>query len=572
MSRSRTLYAVAGAALLSSLAVSCGSGSGGGGAKPGQQAFDPHDYRGGTLTVLNHGDQGHFDPARQYTSGGGKIPTLVFRTLTTRDHTTDGPEGTKPVPDLATDIGTPSDGARTWTYHLKDGLAYEDGTPIKAQDIKYAVERSFAPELPGGPPYLRDWLIGGEDYQGPYKGGKELDSIVVPDDKTIVFRLRKPEGDFPYLATATQFTPVPKDKDTGVDYEKHPVSSGPYKVVSNDQGKHIVLERNTHWSTKVDDQRLAGPDRIEVLSGLDQSVINQRLAASTGADARAVTTDTNIDASVLARLNGPQGLKNRVATGYFGETWYLAFNTRVKPFDNQKVREAISYAVDRQSVINAVGGTAVAKPATTFLPDQKAFGYTPYDYFPGGAGGDPAKAKETLVEAGHPDGLTITLNHSTLAGEGNGPEVATAIQQALKKAGITVELQASESNDYSEKNQKPATEPGFFLQSWGADWPSGGPFLSPIFDGRQILKDGGNFNASQLNDPRVNAEIDAINRITDPAAAEARWGALDAELGKRALTVPLYHPIYKRLFGTGVTNAYVSQWNGLYDLSRISVK
>ncbi|WP_055585729.1 ABC transporter substrate-binding protein [Peterkaempfera griseoplana] len=570
MSKSRALYAATGVALLSSLAVACGSGGGGSG-KAGAKAFDPKDYQGGTLTVLNHRDQGHFDPARQYTSGGGKIPTLVFRTLTTRDHTTGGPAGAKPVPDLATDTGTPSDGAKTWTYHLKPGLKYEDGTPIKAQDVKYGIERSFAPELPGGAPYLRDWLIGGESYQGPYQG-KELDSIQVPDDRTIVFHLRKPEGDFPYLATATQFAPVPRAKDTGVNYEKHPISSGPYKVVSNDQGKTIVLDRNPYWSKRVDDQRLAGPDKIVVQSGLDQSVINQRLAASTGADSRAITTDTDIDASVLAKLNGPQGLAKRVATGYFGETWYLAFNTKVKPFDNQKVREAISYAVDRQSVINAIGGTAVAKPATTFLPDQKAFGYTPYDYFPGGTAGDPAKAKQALAEAGYPNGITITLDHTTTAGTGSGPEAATAVQEALKKAGITVRLHASEENDYAEKTQKPATEPGLFLQSWGADWPSGGPFLAPVFDGRQILKDGGNFNASQLNDPKVNAEIDAINQITDPAAAAARWGKLDADLGKRALTVPLYHPIYKRLFGKDVTNTYVSQWNGLYDLSRISVK
>ncbi|WP_033824668.1 ABC transporter substrate-binding protein [Kitasatospora sp. MBT63] len=569
MTKSRAAVAAAAVVLLAGFTAACGAGGSTSSSAPA--AFDPNACQGGTLTVLNHRGQGNFDPAELYTSGGGKVPTLVFRTLTTRNHTTDGPDSAKVVPDLATDTGEPNQDATVWTYHLKPGVKFEDGTPIRSADVKYGLERSFAPELPGGPPYLRDWLVGGEAYQGPYKGG-ELASIETPDDSTIVFKLRKPEGDFPFLATATQFAPVPKDKDTGTAYQKHPVSSGPYKVVSNDGGKSIQLDRNPNWSRAVDDQRLACPDRIVVTSGLDQSVINQRLAAGTGDDARAVTTDTNVDASVLAKLNGDAALKKRVVTGYFGETQYLAFNPKVKPFDDARVRQAISYAIDRESVVNAVGGTAVAKPATTFLPDQPAFGYTPYDYFPAGQSGDPAKAKELLAQAGYPNGLTITLDHSTVTGDGSGPEVAAAVQQALGKAGITVKLEGTADDDYQTKYQKPATEPGLFVASWGADWPSGGPFLAPIFDGRQILADGGNYNSAQLNDPQVNAEIDAANKITDPAKAAQAWGRLDAELGKQAYTVPLFHPIYKRLYGTGVKNAYVSQWNGLYDLSRISVK
>ncbi|MGW2850043.1 ABC transporter substrate-binding protein, partial [Streptomyces sp. NPDC001274] len=85
--------------------------------------------KGGTLTVLNSKPQSDFDPARLYTSGGGNVPSLVFRTLTTRNRA-DGAAGAKVVPDLATDLGRPSKNATVWTYTLKDGLKYEDGTPI----------------------------------------------------------------------------------------------------------------------------------------------------------------------------------------------------------------------------------------------------------------------------------------------------------------------------------------------------------------------------------------------------------------------------------------------------------
>ncbi|MEU6401349.1 ABC transporter substrate-binding protein [Streptomyces sp. NPDC046985] len=564
----RRVAAVSVSLVVAAGAVACGpkdSGAQGAGG-------DSKPRKGGVLSVLNAQPQQDFDPARLYTSGGGNIPSLVFRTLTTR-HRANGAAGAKVVPDLATDTGRPNKDATVWTYTLKKGLKFEDGTPITSADVKYGVERSFAPELSGGAPYLRDWLTGAADYQGPYKDKKGLSAIETPDSRTLVFHLNKPEGEFPLLATQTQFTPVPKSKDTGTKYENHPVSSGPYKVIRNENdGERLLLERNPAWSAATDSERKAYPDRIDVRSGLDSSVINQRLSASQGADAAAVTTDTNLGPAELAKTTSDSQLAARVGTGHFGYTNYLAFNPKIKPFDDVKVRQAISYAVDRSSVVNAAGGSALAEPATTFLPNQKSFGYTPYDLFPAGASGAPAKARELLKEAGYAHGLTITLTHSNSKDFETSPEIATAVQDALKKAGITVRLQGLEDNDYKDKIHSVKTEPGLFLAHWGADWPSGGPFLAPIFDGRQIVKDGANFNTGLLNDPSVNSEIDAINKLTDLDAAAKRWGALDEKIGAQALTVPLFHPVYKRLYGKDVKNIVISDWTGVLDVSQVAVK
>ncbi|MGW2228723.1 ABC transporter substrate-binding protein [Streptomyces formicae] len=533
---------------------------------------DGKPAKGGTLTVLNRDPQKTFDPARLYTSGGGNVPSLVFRTLTTRNRE-DGAAGTKVVPDLATGLGKPNKDATAWTYTLKKGLKYEDGSPITTADIKYGIERSFAAELSGGAPFLRDWLVGGADYEGPYKDKGGLKSVETPDARTIVFRLNKPVGDFDYVATQTSFAPVPKNKDKGTKYAEHPISSGPYKVVKNDNdGERLQLERNPHWSAKTDDERKAYPDRIDVRSGLNSSVINQRLSASQGDDAAAVTTDTNLGPAELAKVSGDKKLAGQVGTGHFGYTNYLAFNPKVKPFDDPKVRQAIAYAVDRTSLVNAAGGSSLAEPATTFLPNQKAFGYTKFDHFPAGASGNPKKAKELLKEAGHQDGLTITLTHSNAKNFESSPEIATAVQDALKKAGITVKLQGLEENDYEDKVHDAQQEPGLFLAHWGADWPSGGPFLSPIFDGRQIVEDGYNFNSGFLNDKSVNSEIDAINKLTDHAEAAGRWGALDKKIGAKALNVPLFHPVYKRLYGKDVKNVVISDWTGVLDVSQVAVK
>ncbi|MEV7831424.1 ABC transporter substrate-binding protein [Streptomyces subrutilus] len=570
----RRLAAVTVSLVLAGGAVACGPEDGtakAGPAGPAGAAGAPQ--KGGTLTVLNNEPQSDFDPARLYTSGGGNVPSLVFRTLTTRNRE-DGAAGAKVVPDLATDLGRPNADATEWTYTLKDGLKYEDGSPITTADIKYGIERSFAAELSGGAPYLRDWLVGGESYEGPYKdGGKGLDSIVVPDPKTIVFKLRKPEGEFPFVATQTQFTPVPKAKDTGVTYEEHPVSSGPYKVVKNTgDGETLLLERNEHWDPRTDEERKAYPDTIDVRSGLDAAVINQRLSTSSGPDAAAVTTDTNLGPAELAQIGSNKELEARVGTGHFGYVNYLAFNPKVAPFDNPKVRQAIAYAVNRTSVVNAAGGSALAEPATTFLPEREAFGFTPYDHFPAGRTGDPAKAKELLKEAGFADGLTITLTHSNAQNRQTSPEIATAVQQALAAAGITVKLEGLETNAFNERRWDVKNTPGFFISRWGADWPSGGPFLAPIFDGRQIVTNGSNYNHAQLNDPAVNAEIDEIAKLTDLAAAGKRWGALDKKIGEQALDVPLFHPVYKRLVGKDVKNVVISDWTGVLDISQVSVK
>ena len=93
-----------------------------------------------------------------------------------------------------------TDSGKTWTYTLKDGLKFADGSAITTKDIKYGIERSFAPELSGGLGYHKSLLVGGDTYKGPY-AGKELASIETPDDHTIVFHLKSSFGDWPWIVS-----------------------------------------------------------------------------------------------------------------------------------------------------------------------------------------------------------------------------------------------------------------------------------------------------------------------------------------------------------------------------------
>src|SRR3954468_21356111 len=132
-----SMHKIAPVVLAGTLLLAAGC-DGVGGGPSSSAAFDPATCQGGTLSVLNQGGITHLDPARLYTSGGGNIPSLLFRTLTTRNRQP-GEAGTKPAPDRATDLGTASDGAHTWTYHLRDDIFFEDGTPIPAADVKYGI-------------------------------------------------------------------------------------------------------------------------------------------------------------------------------------------------------------------------------------------------------------------------------------------------------------------------------------------------------------------------------------------------------------------------------------------------
>src|SRR5207344_3603410 len=162
------------------------------------------------------------------------------------------------VPALATAPGVASDNGLTWTYHIKSGVKYEDGTAVTSKDVKYAIERTFdRGVLPNGPNYFAN-LLGGnaKTYPGPYKDKAKdkmgLTAVSTPDATTVVFHLAKPFADFDYVAAIPQTAPVPPNKDTGANYQLHPVSTGPYMFESYQLNKQLTLVPNPNWKASTD--------------------------------------------------------------------------------------------------------------------------------------------------------------------------------------------------------------------------------------------------------------------------------------------------------------------------------
>ena len=431
---------------------------------------------GGTLTILVEQTTTNFDPAKSQSLAITSLG-LVHRRLTSWKVTSGKPA--ELVADLATATGTASDDGRTWTFTLKDGLTFSDGTPIRAADVKWGLERSFTPAFSGGLTYHKDLLAGAAGYGGPYEGGA-LDSIATPDEKTIVFTLARPYGDWGWVASTPAFSPVPEGKGAEADYGQHPVASGPYAVKTYQQGNRIELARNTHWTKDSDDVRAALPDTVVISMGQAADVVSQRLAADSSADQTAFGASF-VSPAQLVQVSQNPSAKDRLVTSSSGALAFLSLNTTRGVLADVKVRQAFQYAVDKSAFQIATAGTAelAGKIATTLITDGIA-GREDFDLYTAPPEGDPAKAKELLAAAGHPQGLTgLKL---LVSQDGNGPAQAQALQASLAKAGIAVDLLVQDSDAYyAAINAVNPEEYDLALASWQPDFPSANANLQPLF-------------------------------------------------------------------------------------------
>ncbi|MFD0419972.1 ABC transporter substrate-binding protein [Streptomyces sp. NPDC127108] len=521
--------------------------------------------RGGTLTVLSNQDFTHLDPARNWVMSDMDFGTrLLYRTLVTYK-AAPGTAGGELVPDLAADLGTPSNGARTWTFRLKKGVKYEDGTPVTAQDIKYNVERSFSPDLPGGADYAARYLAGAKGYRGP-ADGKHLDSVKTPDAHTIVFELRKPFAEFRNVTVMPTFAPVPEKRDKGPRYDNRPFSSGPYKIESYQRGKKLVLVRNPHWKASTDTVRKAHPDKLVMVMGLKANQIDDRLIASQGADASAVSWGA-VRPESAAKVLPSAEVKKRLIAESTNCTDMVQMHTGRGPFTDVKVRQAVQYALDRESVLTASGGPAFNDPSTAYMP-ASLFGGKQPDTLKIPVAGDVDKAKQLLKEAGKPDGFTTKMTVST-GDKGR----AEAIQASLGKAGIKVTIETVDPSAFYATIGDTKNRTDLVYTGWCPDYPSGSTFLPFVFDGRYIKEKGNTGNHSLFRDKPTMKRMDEIAAMTDAEKAGAAWRALDGEILAKAPTVPVLVRRWPLVLGSNVAGAYgQTSFGGQLDYATVGLK
>ncbi|WSW77775.1 ABC transporter substrate-binding protein [Streptomyces sp. NBC_00996] len=495
--------------------------------------------KGGTVTYEYSDVPDSFDPGNTYYAYMYNLSRLYARPLMTFQPGA-GEKGNTLVPDLAASKGVPSDGGKTWTYKLRTGLKYQDGSAITSKDVKYAVERSnFARDvLSLGPNYFQQFLVGGDKYKGPYKdkSAKGLSSIETPDDTTVVFHLKTAFQEFDYLVATPQTAPVPQAKDNGVDYVKNIVSSGSYKFQSYSEGKQAVLVRNENWDAKTDPLRKQYPDKIVVNLKVNAETIDKDVLAGDAIDLGGTGVQAATQAQVLASADKKADTDNT----YGGRLVYMAINTKVKPFDKVECRKAVQFAIDKVSVQTAEGGPIRGDVASTVLPPDIP-GYAKSDvYASAGNKGDAAKAKEQLKACGK---STISTNISARSDRPQEIDAATAIINSLKKVGINASLKQYPSGKYftdyagvpkfTEKQNI-----GLIMMQWGADWPSGYGFLQQILNGSAIGASG-NTNLSQYDNKDVNALLEKAIGTQDDTERNSLYTEIDKKTMDDAVLVPL---------------------------------
>ena len=504
--------------------------------------------KGGTFYILRETKISHLDPQRVYSFAGLMGAALYARTLTAFKD--DGKGHVTLVGDLAETPGTDvNKDCKTWEFKLKSGIKFEDARPITSKEVAYGIARSFDPDLTGGPTYIQEWLADTSQYDTAwdFKANKTSlpPGLSTPDAKTVRFEFKKPHCDLPFAASLPFTAPLPPDKDTGVNLDNQPFSSGPYKITKNVAGVELDLARNPNWDPATDSVRHQYPDSFVWKFGADPEAEANRVISDSGPDQSAEAWN-GVPSSLTSRVSGDASLKDRTILAPTPDAYRLTIN--MQRVTDLSVRQALNYAIDRDGLIKAVGGSTVAAPLTTLMPPS-TLGYQAYEAYPAGKSGDIDKAKQLLA------GKTPELVLGT-ADDKADTEIATQLKTNLEKAGFKITVKTIPADSYLDDTKKKDNPWDLHVDDWAADWPSGASILPPLFDGRAIKAEG-NSDTSFMNDSAINAEFDRILAL-DVAKQAPEWAKLDQRIMKDdAPAVPLYVNLNYTIFGSKAGGVYI---------------
>lgn len=525
---------------------------------------------GGNINVYLQSDLTHLDPGQIYVSDAGQFANLIHRKLT--NYQEDDKGNLTVVGDIATDSGKSSDGGKTWTYTLKDGIKDEDGNAITSADVRHTIERQYSKVIFDGPSFVQSWLSG-SDYRkalpdGPYKGKHLPDSVLAtPDAKTVVFHFDKPRPDLPQALAMAGYGIVPKKDDTKEAYDKAPKALGPYKLVENKPGKSMKLVKNDQWDPKTDNVRHQYVDGYNFTNTIEQSSQTKRLIADQGEAKNAIQFTTSVDGAQIQDVVSDPAVNKRTIKGYQPYVWQMSFNLdRLK---DKKIRDAITYALPNQAIIQADGGKYGGELAGgLFAPTLP--GYDP-TYDPFGKqkhpNGDPATAKKLLEEAGFKKGTKLTYAYSNTP---RGQKQQVIVKDALNKLGFDVQAKEIDSASFYEQVGKLDNPYDMYATGWGQDWSSPSTVVTPVYDGTLVAD--GSSNYSHINDPKVNELIQKALTQKPEAAAKTWEEAHHYIVEKINPAAPMYYSKQLQLFGSNIGGARYSTNSSYIDINDLFLK
>ena len=569
---------------LAMFVVACGGDDSGDSGSTGKTSngAPTEGKQGGKLEQLGASDVDFLDPGQTYYTGGFQV---IYATQTPLY--APKPDEEEAVPALADGEPQISDDKKSVTVKLKKGVKF--GPPvnrdIEAKDIKYAFERAATANVPNQYTTYFNFIEG-----FPKKPGKlqDIPGIVVDNPNQITFKLTKAQAPgFAAFLIMPVTTPIPReyaekfDKESPSTYNENVVSSGPYMVANDAQGKltgykagkSIQLVRNPNWNKDLD-FRPAYLDEITLTTNATDSNVSGRQVLQ----GQNLVLDTNPPAQVLKRV--VQRQKDQLVTLPGGGFRWFPLNSTIKPLDDINVRKAILAAFDRTAAIKARGGTFVGKPGTHFLPPgmpgfEEAGGEKgPGFDFLAKPEGDMAVAEKYMKEAGFSSGkydgsdelLMVTANVDP------GKAQAEVAKAQLEKLGFKIRLRTVPQDAvYTEWCQQPAKKVAVCGSAgWFKDFNDPQSMLEPTFKGSNYSPSGGNNNLAALRDDKIDKAMDDAAKLEGDERYQA-WGEIDKMITEQAPAVPFIWDNTNLIHAKNV-NAVGNAYMNSFDLTFTSIK
>jgi peptide/nickel transport system substrate-binding protein len=584
MKRRRIIAATAAGAAAALLVSAC---SGSGGSSSGSNSttttgafnagvtgvVNPSTHKGGTLTFDNSSTPDSFDPGNTYYAWVLNFDRLFAMPMFTYK-SCPGNCGLQLVPDLATDMGTVSSDGLTWTFHIQSDVKFENGTVVTAQDVKYAIERTYDRSVMANGPTYYQVLLTDPKYPGPYKDKSNpyaLTAIDTPNATTLVFHLQAPFPDLPFVLAFPSSAPVLPSADTGSNYQLHPLSTGPYMFKSYALNKQLILVPNPNWNPATDPNAAQLASQIIVNLNVNQADIDNRLIHG---DIQVDSAGTGLAAAGRAQVLASPTLKASSDNPVNGFSRFIYLSTVVPPLNNIHCREAVEYAANKVTMQTAWGGPiAGGQIASTIMPPN-IIGHKSFDYYNALSqpNGDITAAKQQLAMCGQPNGFSTNMAYRS--DRPTETAAVTALQASLAAVGIKVTLKGFPAGSYyTDFAGAPAYVHahglGMAAGGWGADWPNGFGFLDSLVAGNTIAPTG-NTNISELNDPMINTMFTESSKLTG-AARTAIWSQIDAQALKDAAILPMVYQKVVLYRPTNLTNVYVQPYYGMYNYAVLGV-
>jgi len=502
--------------------------------------------KGGTVTVYTQtGLTTPIDPANLYYTDTSAIGSgLLFRSLTQYQY---DPETKQMilVPDLATDLGTPNKDFTEWKFTIRDGVKWENGQPVTADDVAFGIIRSMDQKVFNQGPglyYANPYFLGGDTYKGVYTGndptGKDQKAVSV-DGNTITIKMSQPFPDMPYYGTMPAMGPVPPGNASAPDkYALHPLSTGPYMIKSYTAGKSLVLEQNPNWDPATDPGRTQYPDGYDFKVGVQAAQIDEIMLHDSGPGQTSMSYS-----ELLAKdyRQMQQTAPDRLVVGPSPCLYFIAPDNR--KITDLEVRKALLWAYPYKSLM-LVGGVVPnvqAFPATSSLPpgapgrqNYTLFGHTGFET-------DAQKAHDILQKSGN---LGYEIKFPWRTDNDINTKSKDVLIKALEEAGFkATPVATTEANFSAEIYDNPDSPVNYRSGTgWCQDWASGAAVIPPVFQSVDIKKIG-NFgsNYEAFSEPSVDQRIKEIQQLPLDQQPDA-WGALDKEIMTKYLPIiPQYY-------------------------------